>query len=133
VQVAKVDRFKKQVDFCLAVEERKAAPLRPPASRPVPARPQPFPPRKKFAPFRPETKRPPSAPSGKPQWKDSQRLAARPGQSQRPDSRPGQSRREDSRASESKPMFRTSSSQLPTSQRPLLKSSGSSRFSPRRR
>ena len=123
VQVAKVDRFKKQVDFCLAVEERKAAPLRPQASRPVPARPQPFQTQKKSAPFRPETKRPPSAHSGKPQWKDSRRS----------DFRPGQSRREDSRASESKPMFRTSSSQLPTSQRPLLKSSASSRFSPRRR
>jgi len=133
VQVAKVDRFKKQVDFCLAVEERKAAPLRPQASRPAPARPQPFQPQKKSAPFRPETKRPPSGHSGKPHWKDSSRPASRPGQSQRSDSRPGQSRREDSRAAESKPMFRTSGSTLPTSQRPLLKSSGSSRFSPRRR
>ena len=133
VQVAKVDRFKKQVDFCLAVEERKAAPLRPQVSRPAPARPQQFQPQKKSAPFRPETKRPPSAHSGKPHWKDSQRPASRPGQSQRSDSRPGQSRREDSRAAESKPMFRTSGSTLPTSQRPLLKSSGSSRFSPRRR
>ena len=124
VQVAKVDRFKKQVDFCLAAEELKPAPARPQTSRPMPARPQPFQPQKKSAPFRPETKRPSSAPSGKPQWKNSQR----------PDSRPGQSRREDSRAAESKPMFRTSGSQLPTSQRPLLRSSsGSSHFSKRRR
>ena len=41
VQVAKVDRFKKQVDFCLAVEERKAGAARPQTSRPTPARPQP--------------------------------------------------------------------------------------------
>jgi ribonuclease R len=134
VQVAKVDRFKKQVDFCLAAEERKAAPARPQASRPMLPRPQPFQPQKKSAPFRPETKRPPSAHSGKPHWKDSARPDSRPGQSQRSDSRPGQSRREDSRSQESsKPMFRTSGSQLPTSQRPLLKASGSSSFSKRRR
>jgi ribonuclease R len=134
VQVAKVDRFKKQVDFRLAVEERKAAPSRPQASRPQqPARPQPFQSQKKSAPFRPETKRPQSAPSGKSHWKNSQRTDSRPGQSQRSDSRPGQSRREDSRAQESKPMFRTSGSQLPTSQRPLLRASGSSSFSKRRR
>src|SRR5882724_10817592 len=34
VQVAKVDSFKKQVDFCLAAEEGKASPMRPPGSRP---------------------------------------------------------------------------------------------------
>lgn len=123
VQVAKVDRFKKQVDFCLAVEKQKAAPARPQTSRPMPARPQSFQPQKKSAPFRSEAKRPLSGQSGKPHWKDSQR----------PENRPGQSRREDSRAQESKPMFRTSGSQLPTSQRPLLKTGGSSRFSKRRR
>ncbi len=133
VQVAKVDRFKKQVDFCLAVEERKPSNARPQTSRPAPSRPQPFQPQKKSAPFRPETKRPPSGHSGKPHWKDSSRPDSRPGQSQRTDSRPGQSRREDSRASEAKPMFRTSGSQLPTSQRPLLKASSSSSFSKRRR
>ena len=133
VQVAKVDRFKKQVDFCLAVEERKAAPARSQNSRPAPARPQPFQSQKKSAPFSQKEKYPKSAPSGKPHWKDSQRKDSRPGQSPRPDSRPGQSRREDSRAQESKPMFRTSGSQLPTSQRPLLKTSGSSSFSKRRR
>jgi ribonuclease R len=36
VQVAKVDTFKKQVDFCLAVEPHKPAAQRPPASRPSP-------------------------------------------------------------------------------------------------
>jgi ribonuclease R len=133
VQVAKVDRFKKQVDFCLAVEERKAAPSRPQTSRLAPARTQPFQPQKKSAPFSQKEKYPKSAPSGKPKWKDSSRPDSRPGQSPRSDSRPGQSRREASRPQESKPMFRTSSSQLPTSQRPLLKASGSSRFSKRRR
>ncbi len=138
VQVAKVDRFKKQVDFCLAVEERKAAPSRPQTSRPAPARPQPFQPQKKSAPFPQKGKYPKSAPSGKPHWKDSARPDSRPSSprredSRRQDSRPGQSRREDARAAESKPMFRTSGSQLPTSQRPLLKASGSSSFSKRRR
>jgi ribonuclease R len=113
VQVAKVDSFKKQVDFRLAVEERK----------PGSSRLQPFQPHKKTSPMRPETKRPPSGRSGKPHWKDSGR----------PDSRPGQSRREDSRRQESRPTFRTSGSQLPTSQRPLLKSSGNRSFSKRRR
>jgi len=133
VQVAKVDRFKKQVDFCLAAEERKAAPARPQTSRPAPARPQQFQPQKKSAPFSQKEKYPKSTPSGKPHWKDSARSDSRPAQSHRSDSRPGQSRREDARASEAKPMFRTSGSQLPTSQRPLLKASGSSRFSTRRR
>ena len=113
VQVAKVDSFKKQVDFCLAVEERKPATLRPQASRPAAARPQQFQQKKKTPPYRTESQRPPSAQSGKPHWKDSRR----------PDSRP----------QESKPMFRTSGSQLPTSQRPLLKSSGHRTFSKRRR
>jgi ribonuclease R len=97
VQVAKVDSFKKQVDFCLAVEERKlSAP-----------RPQTFHQHKKPSLFRPETKRP-AAQSGK-------------------------SRREDSRQQASKPMFRTSGSQLPASQRPLIKSSSNRSFSRRRR
>jgi ribonuclease R len=103
VQVAKVDTFKKQVDFRLAVEERKLVSQRPPSSRPAAARPQPFQPHKKPSPFRPETKRPPAV------------------------------RREDSRRQESRPTFRTSGSQLPTSQRPLLKSSGHRSFSKRRR
>ena len=123
VQVAKVDSFKKQVDFCLAMEERKAAPLRPQAPRPAPARPQQFQQKKRPSSYRPETKRPAAAQPGKPHWKDSQR----------PDSRPPSARREDSRQPEAKPMFRTSGSQLPTSQRPLLKSSGHRSYSKHRR
>jgi len=123
VQVAKVDSFKKQVDFCLAVEERKPAPLRPQASRPAPARPQQFSQPKKSAPFRQENKRPAFTPANKSHWKKT-------GQK---DARPPSARREDSRQPEAKPMFRTSGSSLPTSQRPLLKSSGHSTFSKRRR
>jgi ribonuclease R len=102
VQVAKVDTFKKQVDFRLVAAERKASGQRPPA-----ARPQAFQTHKKPSPFRPETKR----------------QAAQP----------GKSRREDSRPQTAKPIFRTSGSQLPTSQRPLLKASGSRGFPKRRR
>ena len=138
VQVAKVDSFKKQVDFCLAVEERKPAPLRPQAPRPVPVRPQQFEQKKRPSSYRPDNKRPPAAHSGKPHWKDSQRPDARPQSSRREDargqgSRPQPSRREDARPPDAKPMFRTSGSSLPTSQRPLLKSSGHSTFSKRRR
>ena len=104
VQVAKVDTFKKQVDFRLAAEERKPSGQRPPMSRPAAARPQPFQTHTKRPPSRPETKRPTS-------------------------SRPDNSRRQDSRP----PMMHTSGSQLPTSQRPLIKSSGNRNFSKRRR
>lgn len=107
VQVAKVDRFKKQVDFCLASEERKPAAMRLP--RPLG--------------HRQEAGRSQPRESGKPHWKDKQRS----------DSRPGQSRLEDPRSQASKPMFRTTGSQLPGSQRPLLRSSGGSRNSKRRR
>jgi ribonuclease R len=123
VQVAKVDGFKKQVDFCLAVEERKPAPLRPGSSRPAPARPQQFQQKKRPSSYRSENKRPSSAHSGKPHWKDSPR----------PESRPQSLRREDARQPEAKPIFRTSGSSLPTAQRPLLKSSGHSSYSKRRR
>ena len=125
VQVAKVDRFKKQVDFCLATEVAAPRPPSPRAdnSRPIPARPQPFQPQKKPAPFRHEEKRPKFAPADPSHWK----------KSAKPDARPGQSRREDARTQPAKPMFQTSGSQLPTSQRPLLKTSGHSRFSKRRR
>ena len=139
VQVAKVDSFKKQVDFCLAVEERKPAPLRPQASRPAPARPQQFSQHKKSAPFRPENKRPAFTPANKSHWEKSEQKDSRPPSARRPDSRPQDSRstssrREDARPQpESKPMFRTSGSQLPTSQRPLMKSSSSGTFSRRRR
>jgi ribonuclease R len=123
VQVAKVDSFKKQVDFRLAVEARKPTAARPTGSRTAPARPQPFSQHKKPARFQLETKRPPSAHSGKSHWKDSRR----------PDSRPPTARREDARPPEGRPMFRTSGSQLPTSPRPLLKASNSRSFSRGRR
>ena len=128
VQVAKVDSFKKQVDFCLAVEERKPAPLRPQAPRPAPARPQQFSQQKKSPPLRQENKRPAFTPADKSHWKK------KSGQdSQRTDARSNSSRREDARPQESKPMFRTSGSQLPTSPRPLMKASSSGTFSKRRR
>ena len=122
VQVAKVDRFKKQVDFCLAVEVVAPRPpsARPPVSRTSPTRPQQFPQHKKSAPFRSEGKPSSFKPADKSHWKKSPGTAARP----------GQSRREDARTQQAKPMFQTSGSQLPTAQRPLLKSSGS--FSKRR-
>jgi len=128
VQVAKVDAFKKQVDFCLAEEERKPAPLRPQPTRPAPARPQQFSQHKKSAPFRQENKRPSFTTANKSHWKKSGEKDSRPPSAHRPDSRP-----QDSRSQESKPMFRTSGSQLPTSQRPLMKSSSSGAFSKRRR
>jgi ribonuclease R len=127
VQVAKVDSFKKQVDFCLAVEERKPAALKPQAPRP--ARPQQFSQHKKSVPLRQENKRSSFTPANKLHWKKSEQKDSRP-----QDSRSPKSRREDARPpQESKPMFRTSSSQLPTSQRPLMKASNSGNFSRRRR
>ena len=110
VQVAKVDSFKKQVDFRLAAEppkERKPSVQRPPA-RPQAAPPKPAPAAKKSARFREEPKRPVPPPSKNP---------GRP----------------TAQSAEARPMFRTSGSQLPTSQRPLLKSSSHSRFSRRPR
>ena len=138
VQVAKVDTFKKQVDFCLAVEEGKASTMRPPGSRPN----APRPPQQQQRPKYPQSarrdgKRPSSS------NRDTNRPpSSRPGSSRRqdsrpPDSRPGKSsnaRRSDDRPKNAdKPaMFQTSGSKFSTTQRPLIKSSGSSR-SPRRR
>jgi ribonuclease R len=123
VQVARVDKFKKQVDFCLAVEEGKAPSMRSSSSRPNAARPQQFRQQvKRPQPARPDSKRPPSS---------------RPGNSRRQDSRPGKSqngRQFDERPQNSKPaVFQTSGSKFSTTQRPLIKSSGSQRFSKRRR
>ena len=72
VQVAKVDTFKKQVDFCLAVEAGKPSSTRPPASRPTGARPQSFQ-RQKQRPqsSRQDSKRPPNARGGNPRRPDS--------------------------------------------------------------
>jgi ribonuclease R len=118
VQVAKVDSFKKQVDFCLAVEERKST-----SSRPNAARPQQYQPHaKRQSDSRRDSKRPPSSRSENPRRQDS-----RPGKSQK-----GRQSNEPSQSS--KPaMFQTSGSKFFTTQRPLIKSSGSSRFSKRRR
>ncbi len=108
VQVAKVDSFKKQVDFCLAAEEGKASSMRPTGSHPQQ--------------YQPHAKRQPDS------WRDSKRP---------PSSRPGKSqnaRRSDERPQNAKPaMFQTSGSKFSTTQRPLIKSSGSQRFSKRRR
>ena len=89
VQVARVDTVKKQVDFQLAVEERKATASRPPS---------------------------------------------RQQQSRQPATRSQNNRSRDERSQTSKPAtFKTSGSTFSTGQRPLIKSSGSQRFSRRRR
>jgi ribonuclease R len=98
VQVARVDKFKKQVDFQLAAEERKASSMRPHSSRQ-------------------DSKRPPSS---------------RPENSRRQHSRPAKS--QGAHPANSRPaIFQTSGSKFSTTQRPLIKSSGSQRFSKRRR
>jgi len=113
VQVARVDRFKKQVDFCLAVGEVKSASPRSPHPQPQTKRPQPA---------RPDSKHPPSSSRGN---------------SRRPDLRPAKSqsaRQSDERPQGSKPArFQTSGSKFSTAQRPLIKSSSSQRFSRRHR
>ncbi len=134
VQVAKVDSFKKQVDFCLAAGEGKVTAPRPPGSRPnAPRPPQPQqrsknPQASHRDPKHRDSKRPPSARPGNSQRQDSRKQDSRPGKSQnarRPEERP---------QSAGKPaMFQTSGSKFSTTQRPLIKSSGSSRFSRRRR
>ncbi len=117
VQVAKVDKFKKQVDFQLAVGEGKASAMRPPGSRPNAARPQQF---------RQQTRN----------QQSSRQDSRRPGSSRRQDSRPGKSqnaRQSNERPQNSKPaVFQTSGTQFSTTQRPLIKSSGSRSFSKRR-
>ncbi|HAO79020.1 MAG TPA: ribonuclease R [Verrucomicrobia subdivision 3 bacterium] len=69
VQVAKVDTFKKQVDFCLAAEPRKPAAQRSPASRPSAARPQQF---------QQHAKRPPTSRSESSRRQDSRSQDSRP-------------------------------------------------------
>ena len=71
VQVAKVDTFKKQVDFRLALEERKSS-----GPRPVASRSQPMP--QKPTLFRPGTKRPAAMPPGSQRREDSRSQPARP-------------------------------------------------------
>ena len=123
VQVARVDKFKKQVDFQLAAGEGKVAALRPPGSRPNAPRPQQHQQRSKHSQSsRSDSKRSPSS---------------RPGNSRRQDSRPGKSqkaRQSNEPSQNSKPaIFQTSGAKFSTTQRPLIKSSGSQRFSKRRR
>jgi ribonuclease R len=77
VQVAKVDTFKKQVDFCLAVEPRKPAAQRSPASRPSAARPQQF---------QQHAKRPPASRSESSRRQDSRPPTIRSSASQLPTS-----------------------------------------------
>ena len=77
VQVAKVDTFKKQVDFCLAVEPRKPAAQRSPASRPSAARPQQF---------QQHAKRPPASRSESSRRQDSRPSTIRSSASQLPTS-----------------------------------------------
>ncbi len=110
VQVAKVDTFKKQVDFRLATEARKSAAPRPPERR--------------FSP-RPQSSRPEPKHSQPSHWKNSRPQASRSGRSPAQDSRP---------ATTHKPgTFQTSGSKFSTAPRPLLKSSGSGSFAKRRR
>src|SRR5882724_8772660 len=62
VQVAKVDSFKKQVDFCLAAGESKASAMRSSGPRPDAARPQQYQQRSKQPQSsRHDSKRPPSS------------------------------------------------------------------------
>jgi ribonuclease R len=179
VQVAKVDTFKKQVDFRLADGKIKSTAARPSGERPF-AKQSPAP--------RSDSRRPSSSRSGKYRPENQRRdESRRPGSrpqgprrqgSQRPDSRPAgasqqRSPRRDDRQPDSRfqgsrpqqdqrrrldprkprstgqnpprpdsgrpesarPMLRSTSSQLPTSQRPLIKSGIQRGFSnkPRRR
>ena len=123
VQVAKVDSFKKQVDFCLASDEGTSTSRRPSASRPSGARPQQFQPHAKRQPdSRRDSKRPPTSRS-----ENSRRQDSRPGKSQ--NARPSNEHLQNSKPA----MFQTSGTKFSTAQRPLIKSSGSQRFSKRRR
>jgi ribonuclease R len=113
VQVARVDKFKKQVDFCLVATEGKTSSMRPPSSRPNAARPQPL---------QRETKRP---------------QPSRPENFRRQDSRSGKSRNarySNERPQNPKPtVLQTSGSKFSTTPRPLIKVSNSQHLSKRRR
>jgi len=117
VQVARVDKFKKQVDFQLAAAEGKVSSMRPPVSRPNAARPQQF---------RQQAKN----------QQSSRQDSRRPGSSRRQDSRPAKpqnARQSNERPQNPKPaMFQTSGSKFSTTQRPLIKASSSRSFSKRR-
>ena len=106
VQVARVDSLKKQVDFCLAVERRETKVARP------------------YDP-RPQSNRAQANRSQPPAWKKSRPQDSRPDKTRRPDPRQAEGK--------SAPMLQTSGAKFSTGQRPLLKSSGASRFQKRRR
>jgi len=155
VQVAKVDSARKQVDFCVAVERREPKKPqvydpRPQSNREQGARPQPG---------RRDQRRP-QPPSS---WKNSRREESRPAGSSQPDSRSprdarpprdsrpprpprdprsprdsrpprdAQPQRHSQSGAEKPAMFQTSGAKFSTGQRPLLKTSGASRFQKRRR
>jgi len=122
VQVAKVDSVKKQVDFCLAVERGemgKTKVHRPYDPRPASNREQ----NKRQKSFRPQAARPEAKPSKPSPWKNSPP----------PGSRPPKSKHSEAQSAAKPAMFKTSGSTFSTTQRPLLKSSGASRFQKRRR
>jgi ribonuclease R len=119
VQVAKVDSVKKQVDFRLAVEARKPG-------APRPSGPRQFAPRQQSS--RPESKR--QQPS---HWKNSRRQDSRPAKAQPADARRPDARQADTRSAAKPGIFQTSGSKFSITQRPLMKSSGSSHHQKRRR
>ena len=123
VQVAKVDSFKKQVDFRLARNECKLSGQgkHPFASRQFGSRPEP-------------AKRD-SNRSRHSQSENSRRQESRAGKSRRHDTRPNRSPSQSLRPQKAKSSdkFQTSGSKLSTSQRPLIQSSSSHRFKKRRR
>ena len=135
VQVAKVDSAKKQVDFCLAVEKSKPGAQRPAASRPTPPRPQqPRPDQKRQQPphwkksqSRPQEARPArpqSSSQPQPHWQKDRRPESRPARPQGESTRPARPQREEARPA----IIKSSATHFSTTQRPLIKSSGSNRF-----
>jgi ribonuclease R len=128
VQVAKVDTFKKQVDFRLVAEILKPSPPRPPAPAPRPPRPGSRPtfqaaPRPGSRPYSPRPQPPGSRPKG------DRAKAPPPAQ---PQANPRRENPENA-PRPAVPVLRTSTSQLPSAQRPLLKSSGNRGFGRHRR
>jgi ribonuclease R len=118
VQVARVDKFKKQVDFQLAAVEGKASSMRPSGSQSEVVRPQKF---------QRDNQRPQP-----PRQNSKHSSSSRPENSRRGKSQ--NNRQSNERPQNAKPAtFQTSGSKFSTTQRPLIKSSSSQRFSKRRR
>ncbi len=122
VQVARVDKFKKQVDFQLAVAEGKASSMRPPAPRPNAARPQQF---------RQQTRNI-SNHRGRIQNVRRRQSEVRAGRIRVRANRRMPASQTSVRKTPSRPLFQTSGSQFSTTQRPLIKASSSRSFSKRR-